>query len=54
MLVARSGFRIFEIGTMVEQEVGRDGFSVVRDLVPLALIDAQDYWEPRNLDRSDL
>ena len=33
MLVARAGFRIFEIGRVVEREVRRDGFSVVlRDL----------------------
>ena len=32
MLVARAGFRIFEIGRMVEREVHGDGFSVVRDL----------------------
>ena len=32
MLVARAGFRVFEIGRVVEREVRRDGFSVVRDL----------------------
>ena len=32
MLVARAGFRIFEIGRMVEREVHGDGFSVMRDL----------------------
>jgi methionyl aminopeptidase len=32
MLVARAGFRIFEIGRAVEREVRREGFSVIRDL----------------------
>jgi methionyl aminopeptidase len=32
MLVAWAGFRVFEIGRMVEREVRRDGFSVVRDI----------------------
>lgn len=32
MLVARAGFRVFEIGRVVEREVRRDGFSVVQDL----------------------
>ena len=32
MLVARAGFRVFEIGRVVEREVRRDGFAVVRDL----------------------
>jgi methionyl aminopeptidase len=32
MLVARAGFRIFDIGRVVEREVRRDGFSVIRDL----------------------
>jgi methionyl aminopeptidase len=32
MLVARAGFRVFEIGKMVEREVRRSGFSVVREL----------------------
>src|SRR6478672_1212852 len=32
MLVARAGFRIFEIGRAVEREVRRDGFSVIREL----------------------
>jgi methionyl aminopeptidase len=32
MLVARAGFRIFEIGRAVEKEVRREGFSVIRDL----------------------
>jgi methionyl aminopeptidase len=32
MLVARAGFRVFEIGKMVEREVRRAGFSVVREL----------------------
>lgn len=32
MLVARAGFRVFEIGRMVEREVRRNGFSVVRDI----------------------
>ena len=32
MLVARAGFRILEIGRVVEREVKRNGFSVVRDL----------------------
>src|SRR5437868_9974632 len=32
MLVARSGFRIFEIGRAIEREVKKSGFSVVREL----------------------
>ena len=32
MLVARAGFRVFEIGRVVEREVRRNGFSVIRDL----------------------
>jgi len=32
MLVARAGFRVFEIGRAVEREVRRCGFSVIRDL----------------------
>ena len=32
MLVARAGFRVSEIGRIVEREVGRSGFSVIRDL----------------------
>src|ERR1700685_3005113 len=32
MLVARAGFRVFEIGKMVEREVRRSGFTVVREL----------------------
>ncbi|HET7206421.1 MAG TPA: type I methionyl aminopeptidase [Terriglobales bacterium] len=32
MLVARAGFRVFEIGRTVEREVRRNGFSVIRDL----------------------
>ena len=32
MLVARAGFRVFEIGRIVEREVRRDGFALVRDL----------------------
>jgi methionyl aminopeptidase len=32
MLVARAGFRVFEIGRAVEKEVRRSGFSVVRPL----------------------
>jgi len=32
MLVARAGFRVNEIGRMVEREVRRSGFSVIRDL----------------------
>jgi len=32
MLVARAGFRVFEIGRVVEREVRRCGFSVIRDL----------------------
>ena len=32
MLVARAGFRVFEIGRVVEREVRRSGFSVIRDL----------------------
>ncbi len=35
MLVAWAGFRVFEIGRMVEREVRRDGFSVVRDICGL-------------------
>ncbi len=31
-LVARAGFRVFEIGRVVEREVRREGFSVIRDL----------------------
>jgi methionyl aminopeptidase len=31
-LVARAGFRVFEIGRAVEKEVRRAGFSVIRDL----------------------
>jgi methionyl aminopeptidase len=31
-LVARAGFRVFEIGRAVEKEVRREGFSVIRDL----------------------
>src|SRR5271166_4804798 len=30
MLVARAGFRVFEIGRIVEREVRKSGFSVVR------------------------
>jgi len=29
MLVARAGFRVFEIGKIVEREVRKSGFSVV-------------------------
>jgi methionyl aminopeptidase len=32
MLVARAGFRVSEIGRVVEREVYRSGFSVIRDL----------------------
>jgi methionyl aminopeptidase len=32
MLVARAGFRIWEIGRVIEREVRRSGFSVIRDL----------------------
>jgi methionyl aminopeptidase len=32
MLVARAGFRVFEIGKMVEREVCKSGFAVVREL----------------------
>ena len=32
MLVARAGFRVFEIGRAVEREVRRYGFSVIREL----------------------
>jgi methionyl aminopeptidase len=32
MLVARAGFRLFEIGRVIEREVRRSGFSVIRDL----------------------
>lgn len=32
MLVARAGFRVSEIGRVVEREVRRNGFSVIRDL----------------------
>ncbi len=32
MLVARAGFRIFEIGRSVEREVRKSGFSVIREL----------------------
>jgi methionyl aminopeptidase len=32
MLVARAGFRVWEIGRVVEREVRRAGFSVIRDL----------------------
>jgi methionyl aminopeptidase len=32
MLVARAGFRISEIGRVIEHEVERNGFSVIRDL----------------------
>jgi methionyl aminopeptidase len=32
MLVARAGFRVFEIGRMVEREVRRSGFAVIREL----------------------
>jgi len=32
MLVARAGFRVWEIGRAVDREVRRSGFSVIRDL----------------------
>jgi methionyl aminopeptidase len=32
MLVARAGFRVFEIGKMVEREVRKSGFAIVREL----------------------
>ena len=32
MLVARAGFRVLEIGRVVEREVRHEGFSVIRDL----------------------
>jgi methionyl aminopeptidase len=32
LLVARAGFRVFEIGRAVEKEVRRNGFSVIREL----------------------
>jgi methionyl aminopeptidase len=32
MLVARAGFRVSDIGRMVEREVRRNGFSVIREL----------------------
>jgi methionyl aminopeptidase len=32
MLVARAGFRVLEIGRVIEREVRRNGFSVIRDL----------------------
>jgi methionyl aminopeptidase len=32
MLVARAGFRVSEIGGVIEKEVRRSGFSVIRDL----------------------
>ena len=32
MLVARAGFRVWEIGRVIEREVKRSGFSVIRDL----------------------
>jgi methionyl aminopeptidase len=32
MLVARAGFRVWEIGRAVEREVRRSGFAVIRDL----------------------
>jgi len=32
MLVARAGFRVNEIGRIVEREVRKDGFSVIREL----------------------
>jgi methionyl aminopeptidase len=32
MLVARAGFRVFEIGRIVEREVRKSGFAVVREL----------------------
>jgi methionyl aminopeptidase len=32
MLAARAGFRVWEIGRIIEREVRRSGFSVIRDL----------------------
>ena len=32
MLAARAGFRVFEIGKMVEREVHKSGFAVIREL----------------------
>jgi len=32
MLVARAGFRVFEIGKVVEREVRKSGFAVIREL----------------------
>ncbi|MFY9558845.1 MAG: type I methionyl aminopeptidase [Terriglobales bacterium] len=32
MLVARAGFRVFEIGRIVEREVRKSGFAVIREL----------------------
>src|ERR1700693_2187589 len=32
MLVARAGFRVFDVGRALEREVRRNGFSVIRDL----------------------
>jgi methionyl aminopeptidase len=32
MLVARAGFRVFEIGRVVEREVRKSGFAVIREL----------------------
>lgn len=32
MLVARAGYRVSEIGRVIEREVRRDGFSVIREL----------------------
>jgi methionyl aminopeptidase len=32
MLVARAGFRVSEVGRIIEREVRRSGFSVIRDL----------------------
>jgi methionyl aminopeptidase len=32
MLVAQAGFRVFEIGKMVDREVRRSGFAVIREL----------------------
>jgi methionyl aminopeptidase len=32
MLVARAGFRVLEIGCIVEREVGKAGFAVIREL----------------------
>ena len=32
MLVARAGFRVFEIGKIVDREVRKSGFSVIREL----------------------